>query len=89
MTTVMLQSEERTSANIQESEERMMTKLETVNTELKSDITEIKADITEIRADITEIKGDAEITRTGVNHLLGWAERAETMVKVPLYEKAE
>ena len=68
-------SEDRTATRIQESENRMATNLDAVKTDLKSDI--------------AEVKEDAEITRNGVNLLLDWAEKAGTMIQVPLYEKAQ
>ena len=42
-----------------------------------------------IEADIAELKEDAAVTRSGVNTLLDWAEKAQVQVKIPLFQKAE
>ncbi|HCR44062.1 MAG TPA: hypothetical protein DIV41_05715, partial [Ruminococcaceae bacterium] len=42
----------------------------------------------EINVKIGLLQEDAAITRSGVNTLLDWAEKAQAEVKIPLYKKA-
>ena len=42
----------------------------------------------EINVKIGLLQEDAAITRSGVNTLLDWAEKAQVEVKIPLYKKA-
>lgn len=49
----------------------------------------LESDLAEIKEDIETIKDDCEITRSGTNRLLDWAERTERIVNVPLYTEAE
>ena len=53
---------------------------------MKQDITSMKQDIETIKDDIEEIKEEAEITRSGVNTLIGWAEKVEKASDFPMPE---
>lgn len=38
---------------------------------------------------LSKIGEDSEITRSGVNTLLGWAEKVQVQVSIPLYRKGQ
>ena len=54
--------------------------------QMQSDIASMKQDIASIKDDIEEIKEESEITRSGVNTLIDWAERVEKTSKFPMPE---
>ena len=49
----------------------------------------VDARLDAIEDDINALKEDAAVTRSGVNTLLDWAEKAQVQVKIPLFQKAE
>ena len=49
----------------------------------------VDARLDAIEDDINALKEDAAVTRSGVNTLLNWAEKAQVQVKIPLFQKAE
>lgn len=49
----------------------------------------VDARLDAMETDIAELKEDAAVTRSGVNTLLNWAEKAQVQVKIPLFQKAE
>lgn len=53
---------------------------------LKEDISDLQKDMSTVKEDISEIKENASITRHSVNLLLNWADKAENVVRVGLYE---
>ena len=70
----------------------MDTKLAPINARL--DKVDARLDKVDARLDamedtIAELKEDAAVTRSGVNTLLSWAEKAQVQVKIPLFQKAE
>lgn len=60
-------------------------KLEPINARLDK----VDARLDAMETDIAELKEDAAVTRSGVNTLLNWAEKAQVQVKIPLFQKAE
>ena len=70
---------------LQAMSEMMDKKLEPI----KADIAEMKEDVAELKEDVAELKEDAEITRSGVNTLLAWAEDCGNVIKFPLPKIAE
>ena len=69
------------------NEEKILQILESQQAELRkinSRLDKIEEDIDEIKEDIEEIKESAEITRSGVNALLDWAEDCGNAIKFPL-----
>lgn len=67
-------------------------KLEPINARLdKVDarLDKVDARLDAMETDIAELKEDAAVTRSGVNTLLNWAEKAQVQVKIPLFQKAE
>lgn len=51
---------------------------------LEDKVDVMRKDIDGMKADIDELKYQGEVTRSGVNTLLSWAENVESVVKVPL-----
>lgn len=50
---------------------------------------QMQADISELKKDVSELKEDSTITRTSVNTLLEWAEKAQVQVQIPLFRKQD
>ena len=71
--------------------EKTVEKLEKDMSAVKKDISVMEKDISAMQKNISEIpaiKESLEETRSGVNTLLAWADKAEHVVKVPLMEYA-
>mgnify|MGYP007009157176 CR=1 FL=1 len=47
----------------------------------------IKKEIATMDGKIDRLREDSEITRSGVNTLLDWAEKVQVQVSIPLYRK--
>lgn len=51
---------------------------------MQNDINAIKQDVSVLKQDVEELRETAEITRTGVNALIDWAEDCGNAIKFPL-----
>ena len=60
--------------------EALNKRFDTIDTRLEK----IEADVSQLKEDVTQLKEDAEITRSGVNSLLEWAEDVSNAIRFPL-----
>lgn len=51
---------------------------------IKNDVSGLKNDVSVLKQDVEELRETAEITRTGVNALVEWAEDCGNAIKFPL-----
>lgn len=70
---------------MKEAQEQTNSRLDKVDARLDK----VDARLDAIEDDINALKEDAAVTRSGVNTLLDWAEKAQVQVKIPLFQKAE
>lgn len=70
---------------MKEAQEQTNARLDKVDARLDK----VDARLDAMETDIAELKEDAAVTRSGVNTLLNWAEKAQVQVKIPLFQKAE
>ena len=52
--------------------------------QLKGDVAQLKVDVSQLKEDVAQLKEDSEITRTGVNALIEWAEDVSNAIRFPL-----
>lgn len=52
--------------------------------QLKEDVTQLKEDVAQLKEDVDQLKEDSEITRSGVNTLIEWAEEVSETISFPL-----
>ena len=69
---------------MKEAQEQTNARLDKVDARLDK----VDARLDAMETDIAELKEDAAVTRSGVNTLLNWAEKAQVQVKIPLFQKA-
>ena len=51
---------------------------------IDSRLEKIETDVSQLKEDVAQLKEDSEITRTGVNALIEWAEDVSNAIRFPL-----
>ena len=70
-----------------DKEDMILEELRKLNTKvdtMQQDISQLKGDVSQLKEDVAQLKEDAEITRSGVNSLLEWAEDVSNAIRFPL-----
>ena len=70
-----------------DKEDMILEELRKLNTKvdtIQQDISQLKGDVSQLKEDVAQLKEDAEITRSGVNSLLEWAEDVSNAIRFPL-----
>ena len=70
-----------------DKEDMILEELRNLNTKvdtMQQDISQLKGDVSQLKEDVAQLKEDAEITRSGVNSLLEWAEDVSNAIRFPL-----
>ena len=51
---------------------------------LNAKVDTLQQDVSQLKEDVAQLKEDSEITRTGVNALIEWAEDVSNAIRFPL-----
>lgn len=84
-----MQSELKAMKEAQEQTNSRLGKVDARLDKVDARLDKVDARLDAIEDDINALKEDAAVTRSGVNTLLDWAEKAQVQVKIPLFQKAE